>query len=96
MDFHLEHKPGNADIIRITAHCDRATLERWLQVHGMDTDRCPVPTTLTIEDGRLTYEQFVFDTDGKPIVESNDFKRETITVEQREPWPLDVGQADAG
>ncbi len=96
MDFHLEHKPGNADTIRVTAHCDRRLLERWLQAHGLDTKRCPMPTTLTIDDGQVTYEQLVVDADGKPVVEANDFKRETITVEQRGPWPLDTNQPNSG
>jgi hypothetical protein len=96
MDFHLDHKPGDVDTIRVTIHCDRATLEQWLRTHGVKTERYPVPTTLTIDDGQITYEQYVFDTNGRPIVEADGLKRETITVEQREPWPLDTGQPNAG
>jgi hypothetical protein len=96
MDFHLDHKPGDVDTIRVTAYCDRSILEQFLRTHGVDTARYPVPTTLTIDDGQITYEQYVLDADGKPIIESDDIKRETTTVDQIEPWPLNVAEPDAG
>jgi hypothetical protein len=90
MQYELDHKPGDVNTIRVTTHCDRATLEQWLRTHTVDVDRYPVPTTLTIEDGKVTFEQYVFDDEGKPIIDGNDARRVIITVDQCAPWPLDL------
>ncbi|WP_027933726.1 hypothetical protein [Amycolatopsis thermoflava] len=61
----------------------------WVIAHGVDPNLVPIPAEIVVDDGRITFEQLVRDEDGRFVIEGDDVKRTTVTVEQRWPWPFE-------
>ncbi|SFO60155.1 hypothetical protein [Amycolatopsis rubida] len=70
----------------------RETMLAFVQAHGIDPNDVPVPSTVTVDDGQITFERFVFDDNRKILFEGDEGIRERKTVPLQAPWPPRVDE----
>lgn len=72
---------------------NRDRLMAWARANGLDPNMIPVPSTATIDAGRLTINQFVPNANGRKQIDPNNpdqILTTTITVDLLEPFPTDL------
>lgn len=79
----------------LTVHMDwpyyqanRQVLDAWVDAHGVDKTLVPIESRIRIEDGRVTFEQYVRGEHGilvDPVADAP--RRTTVTVPLVQPWP---------
>lgn len=90
MKVNIDWVRGEGDVFAVTALCPRGLILEFVAAHGVSVNDVPLPSAISIEDGRVTFEVVVRDGNGREVVDEADLsvKRTTVTVPQCAPWPL--------
>lgn len=84
--------PDMTIVVRTFDHIDE--IRAFVRAHGFDPARVPIPTTIKIEDGRVTFEQVECHPDGTMIWDGDHAKIHTVTADLAAPWPLPVDRSE--
>lgn len=68
----------------------RSAICAWLTANGIDPDKVPFQSTITVADGQITYEEYLFHNNGLGRFHNGDLGRRSVTVPLREPMPPEL------
>jgi hypothetical protein len=86
--------PDMTIVVRNYDH--RTVISKFISAHAVDPALVPIPNTIKIEDGRVTFEQVECHPDGTMVWDGDHAKIHTVTADLVAPWPLPVERYDWG
>lgn len=67
---------------------NREAIEAWVADHGLVGKNIPLPSTIRIDAGQVTVDEYVRKDDGKIVFEGDEVRKTTRTVPLVRAWPL--------